>query len=167
MARRTGLLPFFVSLPLSFITHAMKSSLATLIALLCLSYIPTKGADIEYLFHNPPAGSRPIMIWQWMDGLVTAEAITSDLEAYKEAGIGGVQQFLVGGPMQTLISDTTNAIGTDNWRRLMRHAMEECARLGPDVRHPQLPRMVVERLPDGYSRAEHAATGVARHHHYR
>lgn len=52
------------------------------------------------------------MIWQWMDGMVTREGITADLEAYKAAGIGGVQQFLVGGDMQTLVKDPANAIGT-------------------------------------------------------
>lgn len=84
----------------------------------------------ESVFRNPPEAAKPIIIWQWMDGMVTREGITADLEAYKAAGIGGVQQFLVGGPMQTLVSDTTNAIGTDNWRELMRFAMDECARLG-------------------------------------
>jgi len=52
------------------------------------------------------------------------------VEAFKAAGISGVQQFLVGGPMQTGVSDSTNAIGTDSWRQLMRHAILECQRLG-------------------------------------
>lgn len=88
------------------------------------------GQSLEGVFANPPKESKPIMIWQWMDGLVSAEGITADLEAYSKAGIGGVQQFLVGGPMQVMARDTTNAIGTENWRRLMRHAISECARLG-------------------------------------
>lgn len=81
-------------------------------------------------FDCPPQEARPLMIWQWMDGIVTAEGITADLEAYRSAGIGGVQQFMVGGPMQVAARDTANAIGTDNWRRLMRHAISECRRLG-------------------------------------
>ena len=85
---------------------------------------------LDSAFARPPQDARPIMIWQWMDGMVSAEGITADLEAYKRAGIGGVQQFMVGGPMQVEMRDTTNAIGTDNWRRLMRHAMSECRRLG-------------------------------------
>ena len=85
---------------------------------------------IEQAFACPPQDARPLMIWQWMDGVVSAEGITADLEAYRRAGIGGVQQFLVGGPMQVEARDTTNAIGTDNWRRLMRHAISECRRLG-------------------------------------
>ena len=86
--------------------------------------------SMEEAFRSPSEETKPIMIWQWMDGLVSKEGITTDLEAYKAAGIGGVQQFLVGGPMQVMARDTTNAIGTDNWRRLMQHAISECARLG-------------------------------------
>lgn len=85
---------------------------------------------LELAFACPPQEARPLMIWQWMDGVVSARGITADLEAYRRAGIGGVQQFLVGGPMQVEARDTTNAIGTDNWRRLMRHAISECRRLG-------------------------------------
>lgn len=89
-----------------------------------------KSRSVEEAFKFPPDEVKPLMIWQWMDGLVTENGITADLEAYKEAGIGGVQQFLVGGSMQTLVSDSMNAIGTDSWRRLMQHAISECKRLG-------------------------------------
>lgn len=53
--------------------------------------------SLEETFRTPPEEAKPLMIWQWMDGMVTREGITADLEAYKAAGIGGVQQFLVGG----------------------------------------------------------------------
>lgn len=85
---------------------------------------------MEEAFRNPPAEAKPLMIWQWMDGLVSREGITADLEAYKEAGIGGVQNFQVGGPMQGLAKDTTNAIGSEKWQRLIRFAIDECSRLG-------------------------------------
>lgn len=82
-----------------------------------ISIAPLTGG-LETAFSNPSEETKPIMIWQWMDGLVSKEGITADLEAYKAAGIGGVQQFMVGGPMQVAARDSTNAIGTDNWRRL-------------------------------------------------
>jgi len=85
---------------------------------------------LEEAFLHPPQEARAMMIWQWMDGCVTREGITADLEAYKAAGLGGVQQFLIGGPSQTRIKRSENAIGTENWRSLMRFAMDECARLG-------------------------------------
>ena len=95
-----------------------------------LGPIVCQAQTLDEVFQNPPQEARPLMIWQWMDGVVSSEGITADLEAYREAGIGGVQQFLVGGPVQAIIRDTTNAIGTDNWRQLMRHALGECQRLG-------------------------------------
>ena len=89
------------------------------------------GHDVpDSLFTNPPAEARPLIIWQWMDGVVSREGITADLEAYSRAGLGGVQQFQIGGPLQGEIRDTANAIGSDNWRELMRHAISECQRLG-------------------------------------
>ena len=60
---------------------------------------------LEQAFLSPPEDAKPIMIWQWMDGLVTKEGITQDLEAYQKAGIGGVQQFLVGSETQILVKD--------------------------------------------------------------
>ena len=86
--------------------------------------------SLDSLFRHPSQEARPLIIWQWMDGVVSREGITADLEAYRDAGLGGVQQFQIGGPGQGLICDTTNAIGTPQWKSLMAHAMKECQRLG-------------------------------------
>src|SRR5581483_1600803 len=74
--------------------------------------------------------ARPLIIWQWMNGVVNKEGITADLEAYKKAGLGGVQNFQIGGPNQVLIDDPGVQVGNEKWRELMRFAMDECARLG-------------------------------------
>ena len=81
-------------------------------------------------FNNPPQEAKPVMIWQWMDGWVSKEGITHDLEAYAAAGVAGVQNFQVGGRTQTGFTYEKNPIGSPEWKELMRHAMEECARLG-------------------------------------
>lgn len=81
-------------------------------------------------FLTPKNEYRPLIIWQWMDGLVTKEAITKDLEAFKAAGLAGVQNFQIGGEMQSLVGDPSCAIGSEKWKELMRWAMEECNRLG-------------------------------------
>lgn len=85
---------------------------------------------LEEQFRNPQRQAKPIMIWQWMDGLVTREGITADLEAYAAAGLGGVQNFQVGGTTQMLVSNPEVQIGNDNWKELMLWAMQECERLG-------------------------------------
>ncbi len=73
---------------------------------------------------------KPLIIWQWMDGLVTKEGITRDLEAFKEAGLAGVQNFQIGGPQQMRIGNPDNAIGSENWKDLLRWTLDECERLG-------------------------------------
>ncbi len=73
--------------------------------------------------------NRPLIIWQWMDGLVTKEGITRDLEAFKEAGLAGVHNFQIGGPDQIRISNPDNAIGSEYWKQLLRWTFDECERL--------------------------------------
>ena len=91
---------------------------------------PQAEKDLVAAFENPPQEAKPVMIWQWMDGWVTKEGITHDLEAFAAAGIGGVQNFQVGGPAQTDFVREGCTIGSPEWQELMRFAMQECARLG-------------------------------------
>lgn len=101
-------------------------------AVLIASLPITAGAQTPYKdgFLKPTDENRPLIIWQWMDGLVTKEGITKDLEAFKAAGLAGVQNFQIGGDMQSLVGDPTCAIGSEKWKTMMRWAMEECRRLG-------------------------------------
>ena len=106
----------------------MKKILLTISALIVS--ISATGERLEEDFHNPRQEHKPIIIWQWMNGLVTREGITADLEAFKEVGLAGVQNFQIGGPRQIQISDPTVSIGSEKWKELMRWAMDECERLG-------------------------------------
>ncbi len=81
-------------------------------------------------FRNPPESAKPLIIWQWMNGVVSREGITADLEAFKQVGLGGVQNEQIGGTNQALADDPGIQIGNEKWRKLMRFAMDECARLG-------------------------------------
>ena len=45
-------------------------------------------------FRNPPESAKPHTWWHWMNGNVTKEGITADLEAMKRVGIGGAQIFV-------------------------------------------------------------------------
>lgn len=104
--------------------------ISLIFALFALGLQTMVSQTIEDAFLNPPIEAKPIMIWQWMDGLISREGITADLEAYRKAGIGGVQNFQVGGNAQGLVKDTVNAIGSESWQQLMRFAISECRRLG-------------------------------------
>ena len=48
---------------------------------------------LEEGFLSPPDDARPRVWWHWMNGNVTREGITADLEAMAEIGLGGAQFF--------------------------------------------------------------------------
>lgn len=59
--------------------------LTTLVAAGCLSCSGARAQTLEEVFQNPPQEAKPIMIWQWMDGVVSKEGITRDLEEFAAA----------------------------------------------------------------------------------
>ena len=84
--------------------------------------------DWQSLFQNEK-DHPPYTLWQWMNGCVTKEGITYDLEAFKKAGINDVQQFLVGGSEADITDPEVTVLG-DKWMELMSFALDECERLG-------------------------------------
>lgn len=102
------------------------------IAITLATYLPLFAGEktLEEIYQSPEDQHKPLIIWQWMDGLVTKEGITRDLEAFKEAGLAGVQNFQIGGPQQMRIGNPDNAIGNENWKDLLRWTLDECERLG-------------------------------------
>lgn len=80
-------------------------------------------------FETPPEEARPWVYWMVMDGTLTREGITADLEAMKQAGIGGAiimetDQGIPRGPTQFMSSA---------WQELIRHAFRESDRLGLEI----------------------------------
>ncbi len=49
---------------------------------------PAPSDPLKAGFQNPPDEARPGVYWYFMDGNLSREAMTADLEAMKEAGIG-------------------------------------------------------------------------------
>ena len=45
--------------------------------------------QLEKGFLHPPDSTRPWVYWFWINGNITREGITADLEAMKRVGIGG------------------------------------------------------------------------------
>ena len=80
-------------------------------------------------FRSPPPGARLHTWWHWMNGNVTKEGITADLEAMARVGIGGAQIFDAGlalpkGPVE---------FATDDWYDCLAHADREAKRLGLEL----------------------------------
>jgi hypothetical protein len=80
-------------------------------------------------FAKPPAAARPWVYWMWMDGNLSREGITADLEAMRQAGIGGViiMEVNVGIP-EGLVK-----FMSPEWRQLFKHVIDEAKRLGLQV----------------------------------
>jgi hypothetical protein len=90
---------------------------------------PAGAASLDTGFRNPPASARPYTWWHWMDGNVTKEGITADLEDMARVGLGGFHLF--DGGLDT--PDTglkPVAYRSPEWIELIRHTMTESKRLG-------------------------------------
>jgi hypothetical protein len=77
-----------------------------------------------------PDHSRPWVFWYWMEAAVSREGITADLEAMREAGIGGAYLMPIKGPADPPWLKPVATQLTPEWWRLVKHAMQEADRLG-------------------------------------
>ena len=62
---------------------------------LFMSDLIAQSTSLEQNFKNPPASAKPRTMWFWINGNVTKEGITADLEAMKNVGIQGALIFNV------------------------------------------------------------------------
>lgn len=85
--------------------------------------------NLEEGFRRPPASARAHTWWHWMNGNVTQEGITKDLEAMKAAGLGGFQAFHISSfiPAGPVLYDS------EKWHELMAHTIKEAGRLGLEM----------------------------------
>ncbi len=82
--------------------------------------------SLQERFDNPPPEARPVTWWHWMNGNVTKEGITRDLEWMARIGLGGPQIFETG--QVNLPGQAVHL--SPYWQDCVRHAIAECARLG-------------------------------------
>ncbi|HOY59024.1 MAG TPA: glycosyl hydrolase [Verrucomicrobiota bacterium] len=109
----------------------MKSHIRCVLAVLCLFGSFGSWADdaLETGFRNPPPSARPWVYWFPLDGNLSREGITLDLEAMQRVGIGGVLY------METDQGAPTGpaAFAGPLWREMFKHINAEAARLGLQV----------------------------------
>ncbi len=92
----------------------------------CQSPAEKDWAELQRNFQTPPESARPGVYWYFMDGNVSKEGMTKDLEAMKQAGIGSVVflEVNVGIPRGEV------DFLSEEWKSCFRHAVKECERLG-------------------------------------
>ena len=83
-------------------------------------------------FQNPPSNYGIRCWWWWLDGNVTKDAITRDLQEMKAKGFSGACIFDAGGYNQRGNGDVPEGpmFGSPAWRELYLHAINEADRLG-------------------------------------
>ena len=104
----------------------------SLLYLICMSCAPQKpGGELTARdFQNPPVSAKINTWWHWLDGNITKEGITKDLEAMKAQGIVQATILNVG-----LFDDRDFGVkkvkfGTDEWFGMFSWALQEADRLG-------------------------------------
>jgi len=105
----------------------LLSGSAWLSLILTTSAAPTD--PLESGFLNPPDSARPQSWWHWMNGNITKEGITADLEAMKRIGLGGativnVDCGIPRGPVTFM---------SPEWREDFKFAVQEANRLGLEL----------------------------------
>src|SRR6266566_2024809 len=92
----------------------------------------SSGDELERGFMKPPDSAKPRVWWHWLNGNVTKEGITADLEWMKRVGIAGMQMFdgSLGVP---LFVDKRLVWMTPDWKEAFRHAAAEADRLGLEM----------------------------------
>jgi hypothetical protein len=104
-----------------------KTLFALFLSFLCLHVAAEEdGKSLRKSFLSPPDASRPGVYWYFMDGNLSAKAITADLESMKQAGIGHVLflEVNVGVPRGNV------DFLSEEWQELFAHAVKETERLG-------------------------------------
>jgi hypothetical protein len=102
----------------------------TLLLALCAALTGARAADdLAARFANPPDAARPGVYWYFMDGNLSREGMTRDLESMKQAGLGHLVFLEVNvgvprGPVGFL---------SEPWQELFAHAVREAERLGIEI----------------------------------
>jgi len=95
----------------------------------CLALAPAAADPLEQGFDQPPPEARPWVYWFWLNGNISSNGITADLEAMQRVGIGGVLIMEVD---QGIPAGPADFMGP-SWRALFQHVVGEARRLGLEV----------------------------------
>jgi len=85
--------------------------------------------NFDASFKNPPEHTKPWCYWYWINGDVTKEGITKDLEAMAEVGIG---LAMIGNVTLNKKTGRLEMLSPE-WFEMTRHALREANRTGVDI----------------------------------
>ena len=87
---------------------------------------------LEAGFVAPPDATKPRCYWYWMNGQISKEGITRDLEAMRHVGIGEAYIGMIDGQSKGPINPDLVAL-SDPWWDDIAHAVREGSRIGVDI----------------------------------
>jgi hypothetical protein len=133
--------------PVQFVRRTVSDFMSTEKSIqklcICLAIVATsvgfaessRAADLATGFASPPNGARIRAYWWWLNGNVTSNAITRDLEEMKAKGWGGALICDAGGADQRGNDQVRHGptFLTPEWRALYRHTLHEAGRLGLEM----------------------------------
>lgn len=89
--------------------------------------------DIKQLWSAPPKDAKPWVFWYWMQGAVSKEGITADLEAMKQNGIAGAYLMPIKGvPEKPWLTPSVEQL-SPLWWEMVKYAFTEADRLGLEI----------------------------------
>jgi hypothetical protein len=96
---------------------------------------PDSQNSLENGWANPPRSARLRAYWWWLNGNVTKQSITHDLEEMKAKGFGGAVIIDAGGAEQEGNARVPHGptFFSPEWRELYKHALREGNRLGLEM----------------------------------
>jgi hypothetical protein len=109
--------------------HIFALALLGFLALSMACPSGTRADTLDQQFLKPPPAARPWVYWFWLNGNITSNGITADLEAMKRVGIGGVLIMEVDQGAPVGPADFVGPV----WRDLFKHVVKEARRLGLEI----------------------------------
>lgn len=105
-----------------------RFALSFLVSLFLLQNISAQ-PSLQQQFQTPSEEAKPWVIWHWMFGALSKEGLTADLEAMKEAGLGGAFFLSIKSP--ELWPNYPGAVKqlTPEWWDMVHHTLKEADRL--------------------------------------
>ena len=89
--------------------------------------------EMAIAFENPPFSVRPGAYWCWLNGNMTTERITRDLEAMSSKGMNRAEIWDVGTLHRPYMIPAGNAFMSDESVLLIKHALSEGKRLNMEI----------------------------------
>jgi len=102
--------------------------LRLVIAVIFLSRFAEAQSSLDEAWTSRSATASPWTIWYWMHGAVTKEALSADIKAMSEAGLGGALLMPIKAPLQPPHIPNAVLQLTPGWWEMVRHSFSEAKR---------------------------------------